>query len=134
VQKQLLVKGGHVKSPGQLPSTFISSTLPCAYSDTIVLAATHSTIANAGIQNEGWFVSDFYVFNYVLKGRSKEQTWPRAADPNQLVQKYGPYLHGNLYEERKVSLGMRSASCGMMALGRILSERNFPHLKSGRGG
>ncbi|KAJ5999803.1 hypothetical protein N7481_000212 [Penicillium waksmanii] len=104
VQKQPLVKGGHIKSPDQLPSTFISSTLPCVNRDTIVLAATHPTIATAGIKNDGWFISDFYAFNYLLKGKGKEQTWLTAADPNQLVEKYGPYLHGNPYEERKVCL------------------------------
>ncbi|KAJ5222803.1 uncharacterized protein N7469_009043 [Penicillium citrinum] len=104
VEKEALVKGGHMKSPARLLSTFTSSTLPCIYRDTIVLAATHPTVASAGIKDDGWFISDFYAFNYLLKGHGKEQTWLTAADPNRLVEKYGPYLHGNPYEERKVCL------------------------------
>lgn len=105
LREQSLVRGGHIKSPSKyLRSTFTSSTLPCICDNTIVLAATHPTVASAGIRDDGWFISDFYAFNYLLKDTGKEQTWLTAADPYKLIDKYGPYLHGNPYEERKVCL------------------------------
>ena len=105
VQKEPLVKGGHLRSPGKLPSTFTSSTLPVIYKNTIILAATHPSITSADPMKDGWFISDFYAFNYLLKGQGQEQKWLTAADPQKLVQKYGSYLHGNPYEERKTCLG-----------------------------
>jgi hypothetical protein len=78
--------------------------MPCIYENTIILAATHPSITSANQTKDGWFISDFYAFNYLLKGQGQEQKWLTAADPEKLVQKYGPYLHGNPYEERKTCL------------------------------
>ncbi|KAJ5530828.1 hypothetical protein N7527_004221 [Penicillium freii] len=103
-QQQPLVKGGHMRSPSDLPVTYTSSTVPCVYEDTIILAATHPSIKSAHPSRDGWFISDFYAFNYLLKGQGQKQTWLTAADPKKLIQKYGPYLHGNPYEERKTCL------------------------------
>lgn len=33
-----------------------------------------------------------------------QQTWQTAVEPAKLVKKYGPFLHGNPYEERKICL------------------------------
>jgi hypothetical protein len=104
VDKEPLVKGGHIQFPGKQPSTFISSTVPCVYENTIILAATHPSITNADPTEDGWFISDFYAFNYLLKGQGQEQKWLTAADPEKLVRKYGSYLHGNPYEERRTCL------------------------------
>lgn len=93
-----------MRSPSDLPSTFTSSTVPYIYENTIILAATHPSISSAHPLRDGWFISDFYAFNYLLKGQGQKQTWLTAADPEKLVQKYGPYLHGNPYEERKICL------------------------------
>ncbi|KAJ5158291.1 uncharacterized protein N7500_007942 [Penicillium coprophilum] len=104
LEKQPLVKGGHARLPDRLPSTFVSSTIPCVFDNTVILAATHPTVSTAGPSDDGWFISDFYAFNYLLKGLGMHQTWITAADPRKLVEKYGPYLHGNPYEDRKVCL------------------------------
>ncbi|KAJ5199552.1 hypothetical protein N7491_009648 [Penicillium cf. griseofulvum] len=90
IEKQPLVKGGHLRSPGKLPSTFPSPTLPVIHKNTIILAATHPSITSADPNDDGWFISDFYAFNYLLKEK--------------LVRKYGSYLHGNPYEERRTCL------------------------------
>ncbi|CAG8326604.1 unnamed protein product [Penicillium salamii] len=103
-QQQPLVKGGHMRSPSDLPATFTSSTIPCVYENTIILAATHPSIRTAHPSEDGWFISDFYAFNYLLKGQGQKQTWLTAADPTKLIEKYTSYLHGNLYEERKICL------------------------------
>lgn len=93
-----------MRSPSDLPPTFTSSKVPYIYENTIILAATHPSISSAHPLRDGWFISDFYAFNYLLKGQGQKQTWLTAADPEKLVQKYGPYLHGNPYEERKTCL------------------------------
>lgn len=83
---------------------FVSNTLPCIHDNTIILAATHPNIATANPKKDGWFVSDFYAFNLLLKGAGGSQTWLTAADPEKLVQKYGSFLHGNPFQDRKVCL------------------------------
>ncbi|KAJ5333027.1 uncharacterized protein N7506_006810 [Penicillium brevicompactum] len=103
-QQQPLVKGGHKQSPSDLPATFTSSTMPIVHENTIILAATHPSIRSAHPAQDGWFISDFYAFNYLLKGQGQKQTWLTAADPRRLIQEYGPYLHGNPCEERKTCL------------------------------
>ncbi|KAJ5834808.1 hypothetical protein N7447_000834 [Penicillium robsamsonii] len=103
-EKQPLVMGGYARMPDKLPSTFVSSTVPCVFDNTVILAATHPTVSTADPLDDGWFISDFYAFNYLLKGLGMHQTWITAADPRKLVEKYGAYLHGNPYEDRKVCL------------------------------
>ncbi|KAJ5719790.1 hypothetical protein N7493_007368 [Penicillium malachiteum] len=99
-----LVAGGHSRNPESLPSLFFSTTVPVIHQDTIIVAATHPNIKTADPTNDGWFISDFYAFNFLLKGLGSRQTWLTAADPHKLVDKYGPYLHGNPYEDRKECL------------------------------
>ncbi|KAJ5838928.1 uncharacterized protein N7525_004116 [Penicillium rubens] len=101
---QPLVRGGHARQPDELPSMFVSSTVPVVYENTIILGATHPTLSTADPKDDGWFISDFYAFNYLFRGLGMEQTWLTAVEPAKLVDKYGPYLHGNPYEERKICL------------------------------
>jgi hypothetical protein len=63
-----------------------------------------SASETANPKDDGWFISDFYAFNYLFRGLGMEQTWLTAVEPTKLVNKYGPYLHGNPYEERKICL------------------------------
>jgi hypothetical protein len=83
---------------------FISSTVPVVHENTIILGATHPTLSTASPKDDGWFISDFYAFNYLFKGLGMEQTWLTAVEPAKLVKKYGSFLHGNPYEERKICL------------------------------
>ncbi|KOS43337.1 hypothetical protein ACN38_g5742 [Penicillium nordicum] len=101
---QPLVRGDHAREPNRLSSMFISSTVPVVDENTIILGATHPTLSTADPQEDGWFISDFYAFNYLFKGLGMQQTWLTAVEPAKLVEKYGPFLHGNPYEERKICL------------------------------
>ncbi|KAJ6051949.1 hypothetical protein N7460_002483, partial [Penicillium canescens] len=74
---QSLVKGGYAQQ-GSLPSIFFSSAPP--------------------------FISEFYAFNSLLKGLGLQKTYLTAADPQRLVNKYGTFLSGNPYEDRKECL------------------------------
>ncbi|CAI7598210.1 unnamed protein product [Penicillium pancosmium] len=44
------------------------------------------------------------LLNYLLKGEGQEQTWLTATAPEELVEKYGSYSHGNPHGERKICL------------------------------
>ncbi|KAJ5846043.1 hypothetical protein N7534_009712 [Penicillium rubens] len=83
---------------------FISSTVPVVHENTIILGVTHPTLSTASPKDDGWFISDFYAFNYLFKGLGMQQTWLTAVEPAKLVKKYGSFLHGNPYEERKICL------------------------------
>ncbi|KXG48187.1 uncharacterized protein PGRI_020570 [Penicillium griseofulvum] len=94
------LQGGYARRQDKSPSMFISSTVPIVHENTIILAVTQPTLSTAGPQEDGWLISDFYAFNYLLKGLGMKQTWLTAVEPSKLVQKYGSYLHGNPYESR----------------------------------
>jgi hypothetical protein len=83
---------------------FLSSTVPVIHENTIILAATSPTVATGGPCDDGWFLSDFYAFNFLFKGLGSQQKWLTAADPRKLVERYTEFLHGNPYEDRKVCL------------------------------
>ncbi|KAJ5266759.1 hypothetical protein N7478_009567 [Penicillium angulare] len=56
---------------------------------------------------DGWFVSDFYLFHHLLEPkfpRSPNQLWLTCEDPAALVAKYGEFLHGDSKGDRRVVL------------------------------
>ena len=77
--KEPLVKGGNIRDKTRTPLTFNSTTPPEIHSNTIIVAATHPTISTGDPIRDGWFLSDFYAFNYLLKGLGSSQTWLTAA-------------------------------------------------------
>lgn len=56
---------------------------------------------DAAPENDGWFLSDFYLFHHLLKGVGVNQIWLTSERPEDLIDKYGPYIHGNPFEERR---------------------------------
>ncbi|KAJ5931511.1 hypothetical protein N7516_006000 [Penicillium verrucosum] len=67
-EKQPFVEDRHARMPDKFPSTFVSSTVPYIFDTAAILAATHPTFSTADLSDDGWFISDFYAFNYLLKG------------------------------------------------------------------
>ncbi|KAL8723310.1 MAG: hypothetical protein Q9225_000362 [Loekoesia sp. 1 TL-2023] len=72
---------------------------------------------------DGWMVSDFYLWKHVLRGMGKSQQWLTCESPSALLAKYGRsnrkitkdgneiqvsweegYVHGDPFEERRVVL------------------------------
>ncbi|KAK0717841.1 hypothetical protein B0T26DRAFT_710972 [Lasiosphaeria miniovina] len=53
--------------------TFITHTFPYIFDNTIIVAATHPTVSTGSQFDDGWFLSDFYAFNYLLKGSVTDQ-------------------------------------------------------------
>jgi hypothetical protein len=84
---------------------FITHTVPDIREDAIILAVCGvPNIDEADPEDDGWFFSDFFAFNYLLRGLGTSQVWMACVHPQDLVRKHGEYLHGNPYSERKVVL------------------------------
>ncbi|KAK0719033.1 hypothetical protein B0T21DRAFT_374632 [Apiosordaria backusii] len=90
--------------PDDERGTFVTHTFPCVFDNTIIVAATHPTVSTGSQFEDGWFLSDFYAFNYLLKGSVTDQVWLTAAEPSKLLKKHGPYYHGTASECPKVVL------------------------------
>ncbi|KAK3338603.1 hypothetical protein B0T25DRAFT_508455 [Lasiosphaeria hispida] len=104
-----LVDGGVHKGmsppyPDEERGTFLIHTPPVIYDDTIVVAATHPTVASGHQKDDGWFLSDFYAFNYLLKGSVADQVWLTAAQPEKLLERHGNFLHGHPSECPRIVL------------------------------
>ncbi|KAL9024033.1 MAG: hypothetical protein Q9196_006811 [Gyalolechia fulgens] len=89
-------------------------------------------VADGGTHNraspaeDGWMVSDFYLWKHILRGMGKSQEWITCEAPSELIQKYGTsekwaktknagsteaqvswkegYVYGDPFEERVVVL------------------------------
>ncbi|KAK3348584.1 hypothetical protein B0T25DRAFT_503297 [Lasiosphaeria hispida] len=103
-ERNPLVAGGTHKGLSSHPQTFITHTLPAIHENTIIVAATHPTVRTGHQKRDGWFLSDFYAFNYLLNGSVADQTWLTAAKPARLLDEYGDFLHGSPDRDRKVVL------------------------------
>jgi hypothetical protein len=105
---KLTAGGAHKEMSAPYPDnergTFVTHTFPCVFDNTIVVAATHPTVSTGSQFEDGWFLSDFYAFNYLLKGSVADQVWLTAAEPSKLLKKHGPYYHGPTSECPKVVL------------------------------
>ncbi|KAJ5225942.1 hypothetical protein N7468_007167 [Penicillium chermesinum] len=77
-----------------------------------ILALLGTTDINdqASPKEDGWFVSDFYLFHYLLAPAfpqlppAPNQIWLTCEDPERLVSKYKEYLHGDSQGDRRAVL------------------------------
>ncbi len=79
MSREPLVKGGHVRNANAVPMNFLTSAPPVVFDDTYIVAATHPTVNTGDPKDDGWFLSDFYAFNYLYKGLGASQVWLTAA-------------------------------------------------------
>lgn len=85
---------------------FTSTTLPDVdpRSHVIGLVGIHDHEDTASPANDGWLLSDFYLFYHLFNGLCKSHAWFTCLDPQYLVDKYDEYAHGNPYHERRIVL------------------------------
>ncbi|KAJ3560512.1 hypothetical protein NPX13_g9276 [Xylaria arbuscula] len=111
VPQQPLVPGGHRKDSRQPPLTYIAQTPPTIHPDSYILAATSPRLSK--LDEDDWFLSDFYAFNYLFKGLGSGPKWLTTVEPRAILKKttqlydkpYGDLLlHGNPDQHRKVVL------------------------------
>ncbi|KAK4218539.1 hypothetical protein QBC37DRAFT_188680 [Rhypophila decipiens] len=98
-----LVQRGHLKNP-KSPRSYTSMTPPRIADNTMILAVTGPDLPLSSPSDDGWFISDFYAWNCILKGLGSHQTWLSLVTPQELVDEYVQFLHGNPYEPHKVVL------------------------------
>ena len=103
--------GGVIKDSSKIDKTFISHTMPDVAHNTRVIAVCGILEKDASPVNDGWFLSDFYLFNHLLRGEGSEQSWlsVKGTEPSTLMKKFGKqfppgYLHGDPTQTRKVVL------------------------------
>ena len=53
---------------------------------------------------DGWFFSDFFLFNQLFRGLGASQRWYTSVRPDDLVQTYGEYVYGSPFHTRRVVL------------------------------
>ena len=82
--------GGVIKNPALLEKVFISQTVPDVQPNTRIIAVCGITDYDddAHPAEGGWFLSDFYAFNYLLRQQGISQTWMTTEEPTELVKKY----------------------------------------------
>ncbi|KAL5435999.1 hypothetical protein PMIN07_003888 [Paraphaeosphaeria minitans] len=68
----------------------------------VAVCGTPSRLANP--VQDGWFLSDFYLFKHLFKGLGSGQTWITGVPPQEIVGNYGELLHGNPFCDRRVVL------------------------------
>ncbi|KAI9775945.1 MAG: hypothetical protein M1816_005657 [Peltula sp. TS41687] len=85
---------------------FVSQTLPdiSPKSHIIGLVGTTDFEDAASPSEDGWFLSDFYLFNHLFKGLGSSRAWLTCLDPEFLIRKYTEYAHGNSYHTRRIVL------------------------------
>ncbi|KAF3387453.1 hypothetical protein F1880_001187 [Penicillium rolfsii] len=65
----------------------------------------------ASPSKDGWFISDFYLFHYLLSlslPRPSNQIWLTCEDPEALVAKYHEYLHSDSAGDRSLRVVPRT--------------------------
>ncbi|KPM39171.1 hypothetical protein AK830_g7384 [Neonectria ditissima] len=106
-----LAPGAVYKNHRQLPSVIPTHTLPDIREDSIIIGvcgvpATEDALLR---EKDGWFMSDFCAFNFLLKGLGSKQTWMTASSEASFLEFISAHpehepglLHGNPYNDRKV--------------------------------
>ena len=103
--------GGVIKDTAKLDRTFVTHTLPDIAQNTRIIGVCGIPEAEASPIEDGWFFSDFFLFNHLLKGEGVYQLWisSEGTEPSQLMKRFGQefapgYLHGDPSITRKVVL------------------------------
>ncbi|KAH7313615.1 hypothetical protein B0I35DRAFT_513260 [Stachybotrys elegans] len=91
------------------PGALFSATTnpPDVQPNTRIVAIVTTPTEKASPEKEGWFLSDFYAFNYLLKGLGHSQVWFSLIKTDHLLnphQDVDYYLHGNPDKECKIVL------------------------------
>ncbi|KAN0079186.1 hypothetical protein V8E54_004400 [Elaphomyces granulatus] len=122
-QKSALVHGGILKSSTKVE--FISHTIPDIQRDTFILGVCGVPEEISSPLDDGWFIADFYAFNYLLHGLGVSQKWLACSAPRTIIEKHGEYLHGNPYMHRKVVLSYPLLNSNRLSEVTVVSPENI---------
>jgi hypothetical protein len=73
IANEAKAKGSEI--PVLPPLFFPVQTIPSIEANSIIVAAASPNLEDAHPSRDGWLISDFYAFNYLLKGLGASQTW-----------------------------------------------------------
>ena len=99
--------GGSLQDPNKNTihfDSFTTHTPPDVTPNTMIVAVLGITQDTASPEEDGWFLSDFAAFHYLLRRFTKTQIWYHCLDLNALIETHTRYLHGNPFLDRKVVL------------------------------
>ncbi|KAH8651889.1 hypothetical protein BGZ60DRAFT_520024 [Tricladium varicosporioides] len=103
--------GGIPRSNDQIfEQEFVSSCPPDFQPNTRIIAVcgVSDLQGHASPRIDGWFLSDFYLFHYLLQNSptfsASSQLWLTCCDPEYLVKKYKNYVHGPWKGDRRIVL------------------------------
>jgi len=100
-----LVKGGYYPKHQNAPGIgFITHTVPIVHHNSRIVGICGILKEKSNPTVDGWFLSDFFALNYLMKGLGASQTWIATSSAEDLVKNYDEFLHGNPYQDRKVVL------------------------------
>ena len=74
--------------------------LPTIDPTTDVIAVVGTRYRHTALCDDGWFFSDFFLFNQLFRGLGKSQLWYTAVEPDTLGEAYGEYVHGSPFKPR----------------------------------
>lgn len=108
--------GGWIKDPNKSNQIFneISELQDVSRTRIVAVCGVTDEMGQANPAMDGWFFSDFFLFHHLLQGLGISQQWCSAEEPQQLIQKYGEYLHGNPHKPRKVVLNQNMVKAGKL--------------------
>ena len=84
--------------------SFITHNVPIVHHNSRIIAVCGIPKEWSDPTKDGWFFSDFFALNYLMRGMGASQTWIATSSAEDLVRDYKEYLHGNPYQDRKVVL------------------------------
>ncbi|KAI0381501.1 hypothetical protein F5Y04DRAFT_254686 [Hypomontagnella monticulosa] len=82
--------------------------------DPIIIAVTPFGLDRADPSVNGWLISDYFAYNVLLHGLGSRQKWFTTTSERELLQKWGPYYHGNPLMPRKVVLSEELVDSGRL--------------------
>jgi hypothetical protein len=91
--------------PTPLVNTTLDRILPDMSTKTHLIALCGvPDVTLADPEEDGWFFSDFFLFNKLFAGLGASRAWFTCVDPRKLVETYKEYAHGNPWQTRHVVL------------------------------
>ena len=84
--------------------SFLTHTVPIVHHNSRIVGVCGIPKEDSDPADDGWFLSDFFALNYLMKGLGASQTWIATSSAEDLVKNYEEFLRGNPYRDRKVVL------------------------------
>jgi hypothetical protein len=96
---------------------FTVDSFPDIQPDTHIIAVCGIPKVSCDLAQDGWFFSDFFLLNHMLKGLGASQHWYTSVDPQYIITTHGQLLHGNRTHARRIVLDQATRPRDVIVLG-----------------